>query len=80
VVKPLNCYFIFIKSYGPKRMIRDLNTKPFACKANALPIELIIQGYLPSAVKSKILTKGCHVWSSLVEDWCPPSGALLATV
>ena len=24
-------------------MIRDLNTKPFACKANALPIELIIQ-------------------------------------
>ena len=23
-------------------MIRDLNTKPFACKANALPIELII--------------------------------------
>ena len=24
------------------RMIRDLNTKPFACKANALPIELII--------------------------------------
>ena len=24
-------------------MIRDLNTKPFVCKTNALPIELIIQ-------------------------------------
>jgi hypothetical protein len=70
-------------------MLRSVkrDSKVSVCKV----VVVLLSTYGPSALKTlralapgrnrgALWLKSSFLWSSLVEDWCPPSGALLATV
>ena len=64
---------VLLSTYGPSAL-KTLRVLAPDRNRGALPLVLPCGGLV------KIFLRQCHVWSSLVEDWCPPSGALLATV
>jgi len=61
---------VLLSTYGPSAL-KTLRVLAPDRNRGALPLVLPCGGLV------KIFLRQCHVWSSLVEDWCPPSGALI---
>ena len=61
---------VLLSTYGPSAL-KTLRALASDRNRGALPLFPLYGGMV------KIFLRQCHVWSSLVEDWCPPSGALI---